>query len=440
MNKLAELDGEQLKAMESSLAREFSLQKANRLALDLTRGKPAADQLNLSSGLEAAIAGNYIATDGTDTRNYGNLRGIPEARELGAQIMEADAAEVICWGNSSLNLMYLIVGLTLKSGLWGDTRAWHNTPAPKVLTPVPGYDRHFTLSETLGLEMINIPMTQDGPDMAVVEKLAGEDPAIKAIWCVPKYANPTGCIYSEPVVRAMANLPKIAAADDFVVFWDNAYAVHDFELPRKPLTRIMPLARAAGTADHILAFASTSKITYASAGLGFVAASETVLHNIEKLLNVASVGPDKTNQLRHARFLGGRLEEHMARHAELLKPKFQLVQEMLANSLGELDVAEWTVPKGGYFVSLDTRPGLASIVGELAGEVGLAITPPGATYPYGRDPQNSNLRIAPTFASMADLKTAMEVFVVCLQLASVRDEINRRDDINSNNSKRRAVD
>ena len=426
MNKLAELDGEQLKAMESSLAREFSLQKANRLALDLTRGKPAADQLNLSSGLEAAIAGNYIATDGTDTRNYGNLRGIPEARELGAQIMEADAAEVICWGNSSLNLMYLIVGLTLKSGLWGDTRAWHNTPAPKVLTPVPGYDRHFTLSETLGLEMINIPMTQDGPDMVAVEQLVSNDPSIKGIWCVPKYSNPTGCTYSDAVVAAMATLPKTAAADDFVVFWDNAYAVHDIACPPRKLTRIMPLARQAGTADHIVLFASTSKITYASAGLGFVAASERVLANIEKRLNVTSIGPDKINQLRHARFLCGRVADHMAQHAQLLKPKFQLVQETLAESLADLDIAQWTRPEGGYFVSLDTRPGLARIVGELAGEVGLALTPPGATFPYGADPADGNLRIAPTFASLTDLKTAMEIFVVCLKLASVNDEIERR--------------
>ena len=426
MNTLTELPLEKLNAMEKTLAQELSLQQANRLALDLTRGKPAADQLELSSGLDTAIGGNFITTDGTDTRNYGNLRGIAEARELGAEIMEVDAAEVICWGNSSLNLMYLITGLAFKSGLWEDARAWRNTPAPKVLTPVPGYDRHFTLSEALGLEMVNVPLTAQGPDMAIVKELIREDSAVKGIWCVPKYSNPTGCTYSEAVVRAMAELPKLAAADDFLVFWDNAYAVHDFVFPRKPLTRILPLARTAGTEDNILVFGSTSKITYASAGLGFVAASEPVLENIEKLLSVASVGPDKINQLRHARFLGGRLEEHMAQHAELLKPKFALVQETLEESLGPLDIAEWTIPEGGYFVSLETRPGLANIVGELARQVGLTITIPGATYPYGRDPKNSNLRIAPTFAALADLKIAMEVFVVCLKLASVRDELSTR--------------
>ena len=426
MSKITELNLEVLADMRQSLTRELDLQKPNKLSLDLTRGKPATDQLELSAGLESAINGNYIAADGSDTRNYGQLRGLAEARELGAEIMEVAAAEIICWGNSSLNLMHLTAELARNSGLWGDDRAWRNTRSPKVLTPVPGYDRHFTLSEELDLEMVNVPMTQDGPDMAAVEQLVSNDPSIKGIWCVPKYSNPTGCTYSDAVVAAMATLPKMAAADDFVVFWDNAYAVHDIACPPRKLTRIMPLARQAGTADHIVLFASTSKITYASAGLGFVAASERVLANIEKRLNVTSIGPDKINQLRHARFLCGRVADHMAQHAQLLKPKFQLVQETLAESLADLDIAQWTRPEGGYFVSLDTRPGLARIVGELASEVGLALTPPGATFPYGADPADGNLRIAPTFASLTDLKTAMEIFVVCLKLASVNDEIERR--------------
>ena len=333
MSKITELHLDALADMQKSLARELDLQKANKLSLDLTRGKPAADQLDLSAGLESAIDSNYIAADGSDTRNYGQLRGLAEARELGAEILEVTAAEVICWGNSSLNLMYLTAELARNSGLWSDDRAWCNSCAPKVLTPVPGYDRHFTLSENLDLEMVNVPMTPDGPDMAVVERLVSNDPGIKGIWCVPKYSNPTGCTYSETVVAAMARLPKTAAADDFVVFWDNAYAVHDLGCSPKRLTQIMPLARQAGTADHIVLFASTSKITYASAGLGFMAASELVLANIEKRLNVTSIGPDKINQLRHARFLRGRIAEHMARHAQLLKPKFQLVQETLAECL-----------------------------------------------------------------------------------------------------------
>ncbi len=426
MSKITELQFEALADMQHSLARELDLQKANKLSLDLTRGKPAADQLDLSAGLENTIDGSYIAADGSDTRNYGQLRGLEEARELGAEILDVAAAEIICWGNSSLNLMYLTMRLARNSGLWGDDRAWCNSPTPKILTPVPGYDRHFTLSENLNLEMVNVPMTQDGPDMAVVERLVSNDASIKGIWCVPKFSNPTGCTYSEAVVAAMAMLPKTAAADDFVVFWDNAYAVHDIGRSPRELTRIMPLARQAGTADHIVLFASTSKITYASAGLGFVAASERVLANIEKQLSITSIGPDKVNQLRHARFLRGRVAEHMAQHAQLLRPKFQLVQDTLAASLADLDIARWTQPEGGYFVSLDTRPGLARVVGRLAGEVGLALTPPGATFPYGADPEDRNLRIAPTFASLTDLKTAMEIFVVCLKLASVNDEIERR--------------
>ena len=427
MTHLADMPTEDVDRLVASLEQELSLQQGNRLSLDLTRGKPAADQLDLSSGLENTINGNYIASDGTDTRNYGQLRGIPEARALGAEIMEVDSEDVLCWGNSSLALMYLSVDLLLTSGLWQDGRRWGNSPNPKILTPVPGYDRHFTLSEHLGLTMINVPMTDQGPDMAVVKELAVADPDIKGIWCVPKYSNPTGAIYSDEVVAELAELPRHTAADDFVVLWDNAYAVHDFKFPRAPLAPLLTLARASGTADQVLSFASTSKITMASAGLGFVAASPPVLDAIEARLNVSSVGPDKVNQLRHARFLNGRLEAHMAAHAELIKPKFDLVEEVLSRELGELGIASWTRPAGGYFVSLDTRPGLAGIVGALAAETGLAITPPGATFPYGEDPADSNLRIAPTFASIEDLRTAMEVLVLCLKLASARNEKQQRE-------------
>lgn len=426
MSRLTELSTEELKSLAASLEREHELYRGNRLSLDLTRGKPAADQLDLSNGLEDALGGNYIASDGTDTRNYGQIRGIPEARALGAEIMEVPAANVICWGNSSLALMYLCVELLMTSGIWGDGRRWGSSSTPKLLTPVPGYDRHFVLSERLGLGMVNVPLTADGPDMDAVRERVSADADIKGIWCVPKYSNPTGCTYSDAVTAAIAELPAIAAADDFVVLWDNAYAVHDFSLPRKPLADLLSLAGRAGTADHVLIFSSTSKITHASAGLGFVAASAAVLEVIESRLNVSSVGPDKVNQLRHARFLGGRLEAHMAGHAALIRPKFELVEEVLSRELDELDIATWSKPEGGYFVSLDTRPGLAGEVGRLAKEAGLAITPPGATFPYGKDPADCNLRIAPTFASLDDLKTAMEVFVLCVKLATIRDEIKRR--------------
>ncbi|MEJ2087580.1 MAG: aminotransferase class I/II-fold pyridoxal phosphate-dependent enzyme, partial [Gammaproteobacteria bacterium] len=315
MSRLADMSAAALEDLAVSLERALELQRGNRLSLDLTRGKPASDQLDLSNGLDAVLAGNYTASDGTDTRNYGQLRGIPEARALGAEIMEVPAENVICWGNSSLGLMYLAVELLLTSGVWGDDRRWGNATPPKILTPVPGYDRHFTLSERLGIEMINVPMGDDGPDVAAIEALVTQDADIKGIWCVPKYSNPTGCIYSDEVVAALATLPDVAAADDFVVLWDNAYAVHDFQFPRRPLASIFDLAAAAGTLDHVLIFASTSKITLASAGLGFVAASPHVLDAIEARLNVSSVGPDKVSQLRHARFLAGRLEAHMADHA-----------------------------------------------------------------------------------------------------------------------------
>jgi aspartate/methionine/tyrosine aminotransferase len=419
---LADFDRATLAAMESELTHELDLQRANKLALDLTRGKPAADQLDLSAGLDDAVAGNYIAEDGTDSRNYGALTGLPEAKALGAQIMDTATDHIICWGNSSLTLMRMCVDIAMNRGLWGDARSWSRAESPKMITPVPGYDRHFTICESAGIEMINVEMSAEGPDMQAVTRLVSENQDIKGIWCVPKYSNPTGCIYSPQCVEQMASLPALAAADDFVVFWDNAYAVHDFNLPRQPLDPIMQFARRSETQDHVIMFASTSKITYPSGGLAFLASGPAVLKALEQHLSASSIGPDKVNQLRHARFLSGRLEQHMAQHAALIKPKFELVEEALSNGLSDLKIATWTRPEGGYFVSVDTRPGLARRIGELAASVGLTITKPGATYPYGRDPQDSNLRIAPTFASLEELKIAMHVLVLCIKLASIVDQ------------------
>ena len=426
MTRLADTDDKALNALAEKLERELELMRGNKLSLDLTRGKPDAEQLDLSNGLETAIGGDYIASDGTDTRNYGGLRGIPEARQLGAEIMEVPADQIICWGNSSLSLMYLSVDLLMESGIWGDARRWSAVETAKLITPVPGYDRHFVLTERLGLGMVNVGMDEAGPDMAAVQDLASKDPNIKGIWCVPKYSNPTGCTYTDEVVAQLAELPKVAAADDFVVLWDNAYAVHDFQFPRKPLANLLALAEQAGTADNVLLFASTSKITHASGGLGFVAGSPASLEALEKRMSASSVGPDKVNQLRHARFLGGRVEEHMAQHAAIVKPKFDVVEEVLDRGLKSLDIAEWTRPEGGYFVSLDVRPGLAGTIGELAADIGLALTPPGATFPYKDDPEDKNLRIAPTFAKLEDIKTAMEVLVLCVKTATIRDEISKR--------------
>ncbi|MEZ5558892.1 MAG: aminotransferase class I/II-fold pyridoxal phosphate-dependent enzyme [Pseudomonadales bacterium] len=426
MTRLTELETSELQALEAELSRDLALQQGNRLKLDLTRGKPAADQLALSAPMEDVIAGDFLAEDGTDSRNYGGLRGLPEARALGAELLEVRPEEVICWGNSSLTLMYLIAESALRAGLWGDDRRWSRSAPPRMLAPVPGYDRHFGICDALGIELVTVPMTDTGPDMDVVESLIASDADIKGIWCVPKYSNPTGCTYSDDVVERLARSARVAAADDFVVFWDNAYAVHDFEFPRAPLAPLLKLARAAGCEEHVVLFSSTSKITYASGGLAFVAACERVLSTLEARMSVFSIGPDKVNQLRHARFLRGRLEQHMAAHAALLKPKFERVERALNEGLAALDIATWTRPRGGYFVSLDTRPGLASEIARLARETGLSLTPPGATFPGGRDPDDRNLRIAPSFAALADLDIAVQILVQCIKLASVRDELNRR--------------
>ena len=425
-NALEELSAADLSALEAELSREFAYAAANKMSLDLSRGKPAADQLDLSNGLEDAIAGDFKTADGTDVRNYGGLRGIPEARALGGELMSMPAANVMAAGNSSLSLMHLVLSTALTPGLWGDARAWGNTTTPKVLTPVPGYDRHFVLSDALGLEMLNVHMTESGPDMEQARALAAADPDIKGIWCVPKYSNPTGCVYSESTVEAMARLPLDAAADDFVVLWDNAYAVHDLEFPGVPLAALFTAAEAEGTGDHMVQFASTSKITFAGAGISFLGASDRVLATLESQLQFMTVGHDKLNQLRHTRFLANRLEDHMRAHAALLKPKFDLVEQTLATELGTLGIASWTQPKGGYFVSLDVLPGLATQIVELAHEVGLTLTPAGATYPHGDDPDDRNVRIAPTFAAIADLTVAMQILTLCVKLASVRQLISAR--------------
>ncbi len=419
MIPLADRTPEELATLQAALARDLELQRANRLSLDLTRGKPGPDQLALSAALDEPLE-SYLAADGTDARNYGGLRGLPEARALGGDLLGLDPDRVFAAGNSSLFLMYQVAETALERGLWGDERCWSRAHPPKMLAPAPGYDRHFSVCERLGVELLPVPMLDSGPDLDAVYRLTEGDPSVKGIWCVPKYSNPSGCIYTDATVDALAALPRRVAADDFVVFWDNAYAVHDFEFPRAPLANLYELALEAGTEDHVALFASTSKITYASGGLAFCAGSDALLDALQKTLEVMSIGPDKVSQLRHVRFLSGRIEEHMARHAALLKPKFELVDRILEEELGGLGIATWTKPKGGYFVSLDVVPGAAARVVALAGEVGLKLTPAGATWPYGRDPEDRNIRIAPTFAVGDDLQTAMRVLTQCVKLACVQ--------------------
>lgn len=424
MKALKALTATELGQLRQRVERELDLQRANKLALDLSRGKPSPEQLDLSAELNEPLA-SLIANDGTDARNYGALRGIPEARALGGELMNVAVDRVLAAGNSSLFLMYQVAATALQRGLWGDDRRWSRTAGARMLTPVPGYDRHFTICESLGIEMVNVAMLDSGPDMDQARRLAAEDASIKGIWCVPKYSNPTGCIYADETVAAMAELPRAAAADDFVVFWDNAYAVHDFEFPAAPLANLYDLAEAAGTAEHVALFSSTSKMTYASGGLGFCGGSDALLNALEGTLSLMCIGPDKVTQLRHARFLSGRIEEHMARHAAILKPKFVIVDRVLEEELGGLGIARWTQPKGGYFVSLTTPPGTAADIVKQAGEVGLKLTPAGATFPYGRDPNDDDIRIAPSFAPLNELEAAMRVLTGCVMLVAI--ESTRRE-------------
>lgn len=401
----------------ADLERQFDALKGANLALDLTRGKPAAEQLDLSNELDGLLGNDFRAADGTDVRNYGVLRGIPEARALGARFMDVEADNVIAAGNSSLTLMFHVLDAALNAGVCGP--AWRTLGHGKAICPVPGYDRHFTLADNLGLELVTVNMTDDGPDMDQVEQIVEHDSQVRCIWCVPKYANPTGCVYSPETVRRLAALPG-KAQGPFLVMWDNAYAVHDFEFPATPLTSILPIAHEMGTDDGIALFASTSKVTFATGGIAFLGGSERFLADMEKRLAILMIGADKVNQLRHARFLGDRLAEHMRRHADLIRPKFHAVQRGLEEGLGGTDLAEWTRPRGGYFVSLNTRPGLASQAVALAKAAGVALTPAGATFPHGHDPDDRNIRIAPTFATEEAVRASIDALALCVKLAAAR--------------------
>ena len=407
----------ELEERERVLGERYQGLRASNLSLDLTRGKPGSEQLDLSDALDGVLAGDYRASDGTDTRNYGGLRGIPEARALGAEILGVRPEQVIAGGNSSLTLMYLAMDTAFHYGLNG--APWTEAGQVKALCPVPGYDRHFTLTDALGIETVPVPMTDTGPDMDRVEALVAADPAVKSLWCVPKYANPSGCIYSPDTVRRIARLPERAAAG-FVTMWDNAYAVHDFEFPSAPLANVLGVAFEAGTEDGVVLFGSTSKITFAGAGVGFIAGSPNTLDRIEARMSVMTVGHDKVNQLRQARFLLGRVEEHMRGHAALVRPRFEAVGRILGESLGGLGIATWTEPKGGYFVTVTTLTGLASEVVALAAEAGVTLTPAGATHPGGHDPDDRIIRLAPTFASTDEVEAATEILALCIELASVR--------------------
>lgn len=406
-----------------TLEREFEAVRARNLSLNLTRGKPSSSQVSLSDSLDGILEGDFICSDGMDARNYGGLRGIPECRSLGSYLTDYPAELVIAAGNSSLQLMYLVLETIVDVGLAGST-ALRGKPC-RAICPVPGYDRHFAATEYLGVEMICVDLNDDGPDMDQVEDLVKEDPTTSLLWCVPKHSNPTGCTYSDEVVERIAKLPLLredSPTSPFFVLWDNAYAAHDFGDQPVHLSSIHERAVAAGTLDRIVAFASTSKITHAGAGVAFLASGDRVLNDLETRLSVMIIGFDKVNQLRHARFLPNRksLNEHMEKHAAIVRPLFDATETGLQERLGNTELATWTQPDGGYFVSLDVVPGLAKEVVALAGSAGLQLTAAGATYPYGKDPADANIRIAPTFASLEEVKAAISIVGMSVQLAAAR--------------------
>lgn len=408
----------ELKKQLSALYKDY---QAKDLNLNMARGKPSVEQLNLSMSMMDVLSSESDLTceDGTDCRNYGVLDGIAEAKQLIADMMEVNPANVIIYGNSSLNVMYDTISRSVTHGVMGNT-PWCKLDKVKFLCPVPGYDRHFGITEYFGIEMINVPMTPTGPDMDIVEELVSSDEAIKGIWCVPKYSNPQGYSYSDQTVRRMARLKP--AAKDFRIYWDNAYCVHHlYDEDQDHLVEILAECKRAGNPDLVYKFSSTSKISFPGSGIAAIAASPNNLEDIKKQLVHQTIGHDKVNQLRHVRFFGDihGIVEHMRRHADILRPKFEMVEAVLEKELGGLEIGSWTEPKGGYFISFDSLPGCAKSIVAKCKKAGVIMTGAGATYPYGMDPQDSNIRIAPSYPPLNDLALAAEIFALSVKLTSV---------------------
>lgn len=418
------LSTEELQVLEQELAQEYQSFQEQDLKLDLTRGKPSSEQLSLSDELDGILNGNYKNEEGTDTRNYGGIDGIAEMKRLGASILGVAESEILVGGNSSLTLMYQSVLHAYLFGFNGPNSAWNKEDKVKFACPVPGYDRHFSICEAFGIEMVTVPMTENGPDIEALTELVTNDPSVKGIWCVPKFSNPTGIIYSDETVNAIAGLAKIAGPN-FKVFWDNAYAVHELVPNTKALANILACAKEQGTEDSILQFTSTSKITHAGSGVAFLGASEKTLASFRSSLGVATIGPDKVNQLRHALLLPNMdaLATHMRKHADILKPRFDIVLSTLKEAFEGTTLGSWESPLGGYFVSFDTLPGLAKTVVGMAAQAGVKLTPAGATFPYGKDPEDKNIRIAPSVPNLEEIEQAMKIFVNCVKLASVRQAL-----------------
>lgn len=421
MKSYKEMSKEELAALKTELEKAYEDAKGKGLKLDMSRGKPSAAQLDMTMPIMDVLnAESDLKTEaGVDCRNYGVMDGIPEAKALMGAMMGVAPEKVIVCGNASLTIMYNTVSRSVTHGVCGST-PWCKLDKVKFLCPVPGYDRHFAVTEHFGIEMINIPMTPTGPDMDLVEKYVNEDPAVKGIWCVPKYSNPQGITYSDETVKRFAALKP--AAEDFRIFWDNAYGIHDlYEDDKDELLDIMAECEKAGNPDMVYIFASTSKVSFSGSGIAAIAASERNLADIRKTMTIQTIGYDKINQLRHVRYfkdING-LCAQMKREADILRPKFEAVISTLEAELSGLGIGEWIKPKGGYFISFNTMEGCAKAVVAKCKEAGVVLTGAGATYPYGKDPKDSNIRIAPSFPTPEEMQQATELFVLCVKLVSV---------------------
>ena len=421
MKAYRELSKEELLALKEELTKKYEDVKAKGLSLDMSGGKPGVDQLELSMPMLNLVNENsdMKCESGVDCRNYGVLEGIPEAKRLMSEMIGTDPEHVIVFGNSSLNIMFDTIARCMLRGVLGST-PWSKLDHVKFLCPSPGYDRHFKVTESFGIEMIVVPMLPTGPDMDMVEELVSKDESIKGIWCVPQYSNPQGYTYSDETVRRFANLKP--AASDFRIFWDNAYCVHHlYDDNQDHLLDILSECEKAGNPDMVFEFASTSKVTFPGSGVSVLASSKANLDDIRKYITVQTIGHDKINQLRHVRFLKDAqgIKEHMRKHAALIRPKFEAVLSTLERELGGLEIGQWTTPKGGYFISFDSMEGCAKAIVAKTKEAGVVMTGAGATFPYGKDPKDSNIRIAPTLPSAEDLAMAAEVFVLSVKLVSV---------------------
>ena len=423
-----ELSTEELLKIKSELELKFAEIKAKDLKLDMSRGKPSAAQLDIAMGMMDVLGSdsNLVCEEGVDCRNYGVLDGIREAKQLLSDMCEVPKENIVIFGNSSLNIMYDTVARSMTHGVMGST-PWCKLDKVKFLCPVPGYDRHFAITEHFGIEMINVPMTVDGPDMDMVEELVSSDEAIKGIWCVPKYSNPQGITYSDDTVRRFARLKP--AAKDFRIFWDNAYGIHHlYDDKQDNLIEILAECEKAGNPDMVYKFCSTSKVSFPGSGVAAIASSTANLVDIRKQMQIQTIGHDKVNQLRHARFykdINGMIE-HMKLHANIMRPKFEAVLDVLERELGGLEIGTWIRPRGGYFIAFDSLEGCAKAIVAKAKEAGVVMTKAGATFPYGKDPKDSNIRIAPSFPTPEELEVAADIFVLSVKLVSIDKILGER--------------